>query len=95
MILTKERIIESIYNNCGYSKDKSIKLVESLVEIVKSTLESGEDVLLSGFGKFCVKEKNERRGRNPQTGDHLMLRTRRVVTFQCSAVLKDKINEKY
>lgn len=95
MTLTKERIIESIYNNCGYSKDKSIKLVESLVEIVKLTLESGEDVLLSGFGKFCVKEKNERRGRNPHTGDDLKLRSRRVVTFQCSAVLKDKINEKY
>ena len=95
MTLTKERIIESIYNNCGYSKDKSIKLVESLVEIVKSTLESGEDVLLSGFGKFCVKEKNERRGRNPHTGDDLILRSRKVVTFQSSAVLKDKINEKY
>jgi integration host factor subunit alpha len=95
MTLTKERLIENIYNNCGYSKDGSIKLVELLVEIVKSTLESGEDVLLSGFGKFCVKEKNERRGRNPHTGDHLILRSRRVVTFQCSAVLKDKINEKY
>ena len=95
MSLTKERIIDSIHNHCGYSKDRSIKLVESLAEIVKSTLESGEDVLISGFGKFCVKEKNERAGRNPQTGDDLILRSRRVVTFQCSPVLRDKINKKY
>jgi integration host factor subunit alpha len=95
MTVTKERIIERIYNNCGYSKDKSITLVESLVEIVKSTLESGEDVLISRFEKFCVKEKNERTGRNPQTGDDLILRSRRVVTFQCSPVLSDKINKKY
>lgn len=95
MTLTKDRIIESIYNNCGYSKDRSIKLVESLVEIVKSSLESGEDVLISRFGKFCVKGKNERTGRNPHTGDDLILRSRRVVTFQCSPVLRDKINKKY
>jgi integration host factor subunit alpha len=95
MTLTKERIIGSIYNHCGYSKDKSIKVVESLVKILKSTLESGEDVLISRFGKFCVKEKNERTGRNPQTGDDLILRSRRVVTFQCSPVLRDKINKKY
>jgi integration host factor subunit alpha len=92
MPLTKERIIESIYNHCGYSKDRSIKLVESLVEIVKSTLESGEDVLISGFGKFCVKDKRERRGRNPATGGHMMLGSRRVVTFRCSSALRKKIN---
>ena len=92
MTLTKERIIDSIYNNCGYSKDKSVKLVESLVEIVKSTVESGEDVLISGFGKFCVKNKRERRGRNPATGDHMMLGSRRVVTFRCSSALRKKIN---
>jgi integration host factor subunit alpha len=92
MTLTKERIIESIYNNCGYSKDRSIKISESLVEIVQSTLESGEDVLLSGFGKFCVKKKKERRGRNPETGEDMMLGARRVVTFRCSSALRDKIN---
>ena len=92
MTFTKERIIESIYNNCGYSKERSIKLVESLVEIVKSTLESGEDVLISGFGKFCVKNKRERRGRNPATGDNMMLGSRRVVTFGCSSALRKKIN---
>jgi integration host factor subunit alpha len=94
MTLTKERLIESIYNNCGYSKDRSIKLCESLVEIVKSTLESGENVLISGFGKFCVKEKKERRGRNPEPGEDMMLGARRVVTFRCSSALRDKINGK-
>jgi integration host factor subunit alpha len=94
MTLTKEPLIESIYNNCGYSKDRSIKLSESLVEIVKSTLESGEDVLISGFGKFCVKEKKERRGRNPETGEDMMLGARRVVTFRCSSALRDMINGK-
>jgi integration host factor subunit alpha len=94
MTLTKERLIESIYNNCGYFKDRSMKLSESLVEIVKSTLESGEDVLISGFGKFCVKEKKERRGRNPETGEDMMLGARRVVTFRCSSALRDMINGK-
>ena len=92
MTLTKKDISDSIYNNCGYSKDRSIKLVESSVEIVKSTLECGEDVLISGFGKFCVKDKRERRGRNPATGGHIMLGSRRLVTFGCSSVLRNKIN---
>ena len=77
-----------------YSKNKSIELVGSLLEIIKSTLESGEDILISGFGKFCVKDKNERRGRNPQTGEDKMLGARRVVIFKCSGVLRDKINGK-
>jgi len=94
MTLTKERLIESIYNNCEYSKERSIKLFESLVEIVKSTLESGENVLISGFGKFCLKEKKERRGRNPETGEDMVLGARRVVTFRCSSALRDKINGK-
>ena len=94
MTVTKSSIINSIYNQCGLSKTKAIQLSESILEIIKQTLESGEDVLISGFGKFCVKEKNERRGRNPPTGDDLMLGARRVVTFRCSGVLKDKINGK-
>jgi integration host factor subunit alpha len=65
-----------------------------LLEIIKSTLESGEDVLISGFGKFEVKEKNARRGRNPQTGSDLMLGARRVVIFKCSGVLREKMNGK-
>jgi len=67
-------------------------LFESLLEIMKDKLASGEDILISGFGKFCVKEKNQRKGRNPATGDDLILRPRKVVTFQCSQVLRQKIN---
>jgi integration host factor subunit alpha len=69
-----------------------MKLVEALVEIIKSTLESGEDVLITGFGKFWVKDKRERRGRNPATGDRMMLRSQKVVTFRCSSALRNKIN---
>jgi integration host factor subunit alpha len=93
MSLTKAHLINSVYKQCGLSKNKSINLVESVLELIKSTLESGEDVMISRFGKFCVKENNERRGRNPQTGD-MMLGAKRVVTFRCSQVLKEKINGK-
>ena len=94
MALTKENIVHKIYNQCGFSKTKSIEVVESLLETIKQTLESGEDVLISGFGKFCLNEKNERRGRNPQTGEDLPLRARRVVTFKASGVLREQINRK-
>jgi integration host factor subunit alpha len=63
-----------------------------LIEIIKRSLEKSEDVLISGFGKFCVKNKKERRGRNPATGDDLTLRGRRVITFKCSGKLRNKIN---
>jgi len=92
MTLTKSDIINSIYNQCGFSKPKSIKVIEAMLEIIKSCLESGESILISGFGKFEVRDKHNRRGRNPQTGDDLMLDARRVVTFKCSGVLKDKLN---
>ena len=94
MTLTKENLIDSICIQCGQSKRTSAALVESLLEIMKKTLESGEDVLISGFGKFNVNEKSERRGSNPVTGEDLMLDSRRVVTFRCSVVLRDKINGK-
>ncbi len=94
MALTKADLIDSMYNQVGLSKIKSSQLVESILEIIKRTLENGEDVLISGFGKFSVKEKNKRKGRNPQTGEDLMLDSRRVVTFKCSGVLRDKINGK-
>jgi integration host factor subunit alpha len=92
--LTKEHLIQAVCNNGGHSKRTSTALVESLLQFIKSTLASGEDVLISGFGKFCVKGKNERRGRNPATGNDLTLGTRRVVTFRCSSVLKEKLNQK-
>ena len=82
------------HGSTGLKKSEASKVTESLLEIIKRTLESGEDVLITRFGKFCVKEKNKRRGRNPQTGEDLILRPRSVVTFQCSTVLKDKINDK-
>jgi len=90
--LTKEEIVNSIYNQIGLSKSQSRIVLETLLEIMKQTLESGEDVLLSGFGKFEVKRKSERRGRNPQTTEDLQLRARRVVVFKTSGVLRNRIN---
>ncbi len=92
MTLTKIQIVESIQNQTGFPKNRSLEIVETLLEIIKRTLESGEDVLVSGFGKFCVKEKKERKGRNPATGDDMMLKPRKVVTFKCSGTLRDRIN---
>ena len=94
MALTKENIVHKIYNQCGFSKTKSIELVEATLETIKQNLESGEDILISGFGKFCVSEKNERVGRNPQTGEDFPIEARRVVTFKASGVLRGKINRK-
>jgi integration host factor subunit alpha len=92
MTITKIQIVESVQNQTGFPKNKSSEIVETLLEIIKSTLVSGEDVLVSGFGKFCVKEKNQRKGRNPATGEDMMLTQRRVVTFKCSGQLRDRIN---
>ena len=94
MNLTKADLVDSIYNHTDLPKNKSAELVECLLEVIKKTLENGEDILISGFGKFCVREKRKRRGRNPQTGEDLMLGERRVVTFKCSGVLRAKINER-
>jgi integration host factor subunit alpha len=92
MTLTKENLTKTLCRNVGYSRAESTTLIESLLEIIKKTLENGEDVLVSGFGKFCVKEKRKRRGRNPVTGDDTTLRARRIITFRCSSVLREKIN---
>lgn len=94
MTLTKDDIADSIYNQCGFSRMKSVGLIETILEMIKSTLESGEDVRLSRFGKFTVRSKKARRGRNPATGDDITLGARRVVTFRCSPVLKGKLNGK-
>ena len=93
MTLTKADIVEAVQAEMDFTKHKSVKLVEDLLEIIKSKLASGEDVLVSGFGKFCVNEKRERRGRNPATGEDLMLRPRTVVTFKCSGKLRARVNE--
>ena len=92
MTLTKSQITDAIAQQNGFTKAKSTQTVETILEIIKSTLASGEDVLISGFGKFCVKEKRERRGRNPGTGEDMILVPRRVVTFRCSGNLRDKLN---
>ena len=84
MTLTKANIVDAVAEQIGYTKHQSVNTVETLLELIKRSLESGEDVLISGFGKFCVKEKQERRGRNPATGEDMMLEPRRVVTIWCS-----------
>ena len=94
MTLTKARIAKTIHDRLGFTNHHSAQLVDSLLEIIMRTLENGEDVLITGFGKFCVKEKRRRRGRNPQTGEDLMLAPRKVIVFRCSGVLRDKINGK-
>jgi len=92
MTLTKSQLIESVQQRLDLPRKACSDLVESLLEIIKQTLADGEDLLISGFGKFCVKEKQERRGRNPQTGENLMLGSRRVVIFKCSGVMRDKMD---
>ena len=94
MTLTKENLVETVRDMCEFTRKDSHKLVDKLLGIIKDTLVDGEDVLVSGFGKFYVKEKRKRRGRNPQTGEFLMLEPRKVVSFKCSGVLRDKMNGK-
>ena len=91
MALTKSDIV-TVVHELGFTKKKSVDVIESLLEIIKKALETNEDVLISGFGKFCVKQKGKRRGRNPATGQDLILKKRRVVTFKCSGKLRNKIN---
>jgi integration host factor subunit alpha len=92
MALTKEKLIDRIYDNVGLSKVQSRNVAERLFDIMKQTLERGENLLLSGFGKFVVKSKAARRGRNPQTSEQLQLRPRKVVVFKASGVLRKRIN---
>lgn len=91
MTLTKAGLVEKISLN-GLSRKESSDVMKNLLEIMKQTLESGEDVMISCFGKFRVKEKIRRKGRNPATGEELYLDPRRVVTFKCSGVLRNEIN---
>ena len=92
MAVTKANLVKAISETSNFSNQESISAVESLLEVIKRTLASGDDILITGFGKFCVKEKKQRRGRNPQTGNDLILDARRIVTFKCSNLLKDRIN---
>ena len=92
MTLTKAILIETISDQVGYPKNLSSEIVEILLEIIKNSLQSGDDVLISGFGKFCIKDKKERKGRNPATGEDMILEPRKTVTFRCAGRLRDKIN---
>ncbi len=94
MALTKTDIVNQLYLNTGYNKAKSYQITETLLEIIKHCFESRDDVLVSGFGKFCVKEKHARKGRNPATGESALLPARRVVTFKCSGCLRERVNGK-
>jgi integration host factor subunit alpha len=92
MSLTKDDIVKALAKENGYQLNRSVELIETLIELIKFDLASGEDVLISGFGKFCVKKKRERRGRNPATGEDMMLAPRHIVTFKCSGQLRKRIN---
>ena len=94
MALTKADIAKNIQTELNLTRNKSFDCVETFLEIIKKALASGQDILVSGFGKFCVNGKRQRRGRNPATGDAMMLRERKVVTFKCSGNLRKKINGK-
>ncbi len=95
MTLRKDQIVETVSKYLGPNvpKKKAASLVETLIEIIKKTLESGEDVMISNFGKLRVTDKTERMGRNPATGKSMKLKKRRVVTFKVSQSLKTKMNE--
>ena len=91
--LTKAKIIDAVAESNGYTRKKSIETVETVLELIKQSLEPGEDVLISGFGKFLVKNKKRRRGRNPATGEDMTIGRRKVVTFKCSGKLREKIDD--
>jgi integration host factor subunit alpha len=91
--VTKADIVEHIYERVGFSKKESAELVERVFDIIKDTLARGEKVKISGFGNFVVREKNARKGRNPQTGEEIRLDARRVLTFKPSLVLKTVLND--
>ena len=90
--LTRTEIIASFQNKNGYSARKSSEILETLLDLITQTLESGEDVMISGFGKFQVRNKRERKGRNPATMEDMILPARKVVTFKCSGNLRAIIN---
>jgi integration host factor subunit alpha len=94
MTLTKADLVQTVYKSHGtLTKAQATDAVEALLTTMKKCLASGEELLVSGFGKFNVKDKNARRGRNPQTGEELILEPRRVITFKPSGILRTKIND--
>ena len=92
MSLTKIDLIESIYNQTGMTRKECVRAVDSVFEIIKDEMNQGNDIMISGFGKWAVKSKKDRKGRNPQTGEAIIIEARKVVTFKTSTVLKKTIN---
>ncbi|GFO57927.1 integration host factor subunit alpha [Geomonas silvestris] len=90
--MTKADIVEKIYEKVGFSKKESAELVETVFDLIKTTLEDGDKIKIAGFGNFVVKEKSDRRGRNPQTGEEITIVARKILTFKPSQVLKSAIN---
>lgn len=90
--MTKVDIVERIHQKIGFSKKESSEILETFFELLKTTLESGEKIKIAGFGNFDVKQKANRRGRNPQTGETITINARRILTFKPSQVLKNAIN---
>lgn len=90
--MTKGDIAERIHEKTGFTKKESTELLEAVFSLMKTTLESGENLKISGFGNFVVKQKKDRRGRNPQTGESITIEARRILTFRPSSVMKAAIN---
>ena len=93
MTLTKAHIVENLFAKNLFTKGESAQIIERLFELIKQSLEKGYDVLISSFGKFSVREKHQRQGRNPQTGESMALPPRRVVTFHYAGVLRERMNQ--
>jgi integration host factor subunit alpha len=92
--LTKAHIVEAVVETNGYIQKKAFETIDIMLELIKHSLETGGDVMISGFGKFCVKNKKKRRGRNPATGKDMIIGRLKAVTFQCSGILREKINQR-
>ena len=93
MTLTKAHIAKKIGDDCGFLKGEAEEILEKLLGIMKTKLASGEDIMISAFGKFCVKSKHARKGRNPKTGEPMVLNARRVVVWKYSPRFKNAINK--
>jgi len=91
--MTKADIAEKIHAGTDYTKKESAEMMEAVFAIMKKTLETGENLKISGFGSFIVKQKADRRGRNPQTGETITIEARRVITFKPSTLLRQAINK--
>ncbi|MGO8942438.1 MAG: integration host factor subunit alpha [Syntrophobacteraceae bacterium] len=94
MTLTKAHIAEALFAQNIFTKTQSAQIIDTLFELIKQSLQNGEEVLISGFGKFLVLEKQARIGRNPQTGEPITLPPRKVVTYKCSDILRAGINRR-